>query len=125
MVVEGDGTATAICPADREILAKVAIVLGPELILSAVAVVVAIERMACVIRGVVFRESFVDVELHTRVTGEAVESEVGVALGVVGCSVVDHADEQLALHIRTKGAFDQQVLVSSVALANDKVSTSS
>jgi hypothetical protein len=49
VIVEGNGTTAAICPADRKVLAKVTIVLGPELVLGAIAVVVAVERVACIV----------------------------------------------------------------------------
>lgn len=89
MVVESDGAATAVGPSDRPVLAEIAVVLGPQFVLGAIAVVVAVERLACVIRGVVVCEGFDDVELDEWVLGEAVEGEVGVAGGVIFRRVVD------------------------------------
>lgn len=89
MVVESDGATTAVGPSDRPVLAEIAVVFGPQFVLGAVAVVVAVERLACVIRGVVVCEGFDDVELDEWVLGEAVEGEVGVAGGVIFRRVVD------------------------------------
>ena len=89
VVVESDGTAAAACPPDRPVLAEVAVVLGPQLILGTVAVVVAVERLASIVGRIVLCKSFDNVELDEWVLGEAVKSEVGVAGGVVFRSVVD------------------------------------
>lgn len=43
MVVESDGAAAAVGPADGPVLAEIAVVLGPQFVLGAVAVVVAVE----------------------------------------------------------------------------------
>lgn len=50
---------------------------------------VAVERLAGVVGGVVVCEGFDDVEFYEWVLGEAVEGEVGVAGGVVFRGVVD------------------------------------
>jgi len=89
VVVESDGTAAAVGSPDGPVLAEVAVVLGPQFVLGAVTVVVAVERLACVIRRVVVRERFYDVELDEWVLREAVKSEVGVAGGVVFRGIVD------------------------------------
>jgi hypothetical protein len=91
VVVERDSSSAAICPTDGKVLAEVTVVLGPELVLGAVAGVVAVEGVACVVGGVVLGESFVYVELHAWVACEAIEGKVGVALRVVVCSVIDDA----------------------------------
>lgn len=74
MVVEGDGATAAIRPPDREVLAQVAIVLGPELVLSAIAVMVAVERMGCVVGRIVRGEGIHNIEFYARIAGEAIES---------------------------------------------------
>ena len=89
MVVESDGTAAAVRPSDRPVLAEVAVVLGPELVLGTVAVVVAVERLASIVGRVVLCERFYDVELDEGVLGEAVESEIGVARRIVLRGVVN------------------------------------
>jgi hypothetical protein len=91
VVVECDGAAAAVGSPDGPVLAEVAVVLGPQFVLGAVAVVVAVERLACVIRRIVVCERFYDVELDEWVLREAVKSEVGVAGGVVFRGVVDDA----------------------------------
>ena len=89
VVVESDCAAAAVGSPDGPVLAEVAVVFGPQFVLGAVAVVVAVEGLACVIGGVVVCERFYDVELDERVLGEAVKGEVGVARGVVFRGVVD------------------------------------
>jgi hypothetical protein len=97
VVIESDGPTAAIRSADAEVLAQVTVVFGPELVLRAVAGVVAVEGVAGVVRGVVFGEGVHDVEFYAGVTREAVEGHVRVALGIVVCSVVDDADLRLAV----------------------------
>lgn len=92
MIVERDSPSAAIRPTDGKVLAEVTVVLGPELVLGAVAGVVAVEGVACVVGGVVLGESFVYVELHAWVAREAIEGKVGVTLRVVVCRVIDHAN---------------------------------
>jgi len=89
VIVESDGAATAACPPDGPVLAEIAVVLGPQLILGTVAVVVAVERLASIVGRVVLCERFYDVELDEGVLGEAVESEIGVARRIVLRGVVN------------------------------------
>ena len=121
MVVESDSTATAACPPDRPVLAEVAVVLGPQLILGTVAVVVAVERLASIVGRIVLCESFDNVELDEWVLGEAVKSEVGVAGGVVFRSVVDDTALVLADVLSSGQVEDEQIRASFIALASDKV----
>jgi hypothetical protein len=88
MVIESDGATPAVCPSDGEVLAQVAVVFGPQLVLGAVGGVVAVEAVGGVVGGVVGCEGFDDVEFDKRVLGEPVEGEVGVSGGVVVGSVV-------------------------------------
>lgn len=88
MVVERDRPASAVRSANGPVLSQGTVILRPQLVLSAVRVVVAVERVASVVGGVVFCECLYDVELDERVVGEAVESKVGVAGWVVVCCVV-------------------------------------
>lgn len=76
MVVESDGAAAAVRPSDRPVLAKVTVVLGPELVLSTVTVVVSEEGLAGVVGGVVCCEGLYDVELNERVLRESIQGEV-------------------------------------------------
>lgn len=91
VVIEGDGSAAAVCSPDGPVLAKVAVVFGPQLVLCAIAVVVAVEGLAGVVGGVVLGEGFHNVEFYPWVAGEAIEGKVGVSLRVVVGCVVDHA----------------------------------
>jgi hypothetical protein len=88
VVVESDGAAPAVRAADGEVLAQVAVVFGPELVLGAVGGVVAVEAVGGVVGGVVGCEGFDDIEFDKGVLGEAVEGEVRVAGWVVVGSVV-------------------------------------
>lgn len=91
MIVESNSSATAICAANRPVLAQGTVVFRPQFVLGAVTDVVAVEGLACVVGGVVFCEGFDDVEFYERVVGEAVEREIGVACGVVVRCVVYYA----------------------------------
>lgn len=76
MVVESNGAAAAVRPSDRPVLAEVAVVFGPELVLGAVAVVVSKERLAGVVRRVVCCEGLYDVELNEGVLRESIQGEI-------------------------------------------------
>jgi hypothetical protein len=95
VVVESDSSSAAIRPTNGKVLAEVTVVLGPELVLGAITGVVAVEGVACVVGGVVLGESFVYVELYAWVACEAIEGKVGIALRIVVCRVIDHADTWL------------------------------
>jgi hypothetical protein len=96
MVVEGDGSTAAICPPDREILAKVTIVFGPKFVLSAITVVITVKGVACVIGGIVFGKGLHDIEFYPWIACETIESKVRVSLRIVVCSEVDHSSMVLA-----------------------------
>lgn len=98
MIVESDGPASTIRAADRPVLAKSTVVFRPQFVLSAVADVVTVEGVACVVGGVVFCKGFDDVEFYERVVGEAVEGEVGVACWVIVCRVVDYTARRSGHH---------------------------
>jgi hypothetical protein len=91
MIVERNGTTATIGPSDGPVLTKVAVVLGPELVLGTVTVVVAVEGMARIIRRIVLCKRLDDIELYSWVAREAIESKIGVALGIVVGGIVDHA----------------------------------
>ena len=127
VVVESDGAAAAVGPADGKVLAQVAVVFRPQLVLGAVAGVVAVEGMAGVIGGVVGRKGFDDVEFDKGVVGETVEGQVGVSGGVVGCGVIYHSlrgwlagwlDGWMMWWVKR---VDEQILASTVAFAGDEV----
>jgi hypothetical protein len=103
MVVEGDGTSATIRPPNREVLAKITVVFGPELVLCAVAGVVAVEGVAGVVGGIVLGECVHDVEFYAGVACEAVEGEVGVSLGVVVGGVIDHTDACMFSEVKKEG----------------------
>jgi hypothetical protein len=96
VVIESDGPTTPVRPAHRKILAEVAVVLGPELVLGAIAIVVAVERVACIVGWVVLGECLDNVKLYARIACEAIKSKVRVSLRVVVGSIVDHAEIYLA-----------------------------
>jgi hypothetical protein len=96
VVVESNGTAATIRSADAEVLAQITVVFGPQLVLGAVAGVVAVERVACVVGRIVFGEGVHDVEFYAGVACEAIQGEVGITLRVVVCRVVDDAEVYLA-----------------------------
>lgn len=73
MVVESDCAGAAVGAAHGPVLAQVAVVFRPELVLGSVGVVVAVEGLACVVRGVVGGEGFDHVKFYKGVVGEAVE----------------------------------------------------
>jgi hypothetical protein len=97
MVVESNRTAPAVGPADGKVLAEIAVVFGPELVLGAVGGVVAVEAVGGVVGGVVGCEGFDDVEFDEGVLGEAVQGEVGVSCGVVVGGVVDYSGGEVSL----------------------------
>lgn len=70
-----------------------------------------------------FCERFYDVELNERVLGEAVESEVRVAGGVVFRGVVDDTAWMSADESSSDRVEDEQVRASFVALASDEVAS--
>ena len=123
MVVESDYTAAAFGSPDGPVLAEVAVVLGPQLILCIVTVVVAVERLTSIIRRVVFCKCFYHVELDEGVLGEAVESEIGAAGEVALCGVVDNTAWMLADVFSSDQMEDEQIWASFLALASHEVTS--
>lgn len=121
VVVEGDGAAAAVRSTNGPVLAEVAVVLGPELVLGAVAVVVAVERLGGVVGWVMSGEGFDDVELDSRVAGEAVESKVRVASRVVFSRVIDNPKQGSAREGFARQRVNSQVLASPIAFSSNKV----
>jgi hypothetical protein len=91
MVVESNRTPTAICSSYRPVLPQVPVVFRPQLVLRAIAVVISVERLPCVVGRVMGCKRLDDVEFYAGIAREAIECEIGVALGIVVGGVVDDA----------------------------------
>ena len=76
MVIESNSATAAIGSPNGPILAKVTVVLGPELVLCSIAIVIAVEGLCRIVRRIVLCKRLHNVEFYSWVACEPVQSQI-------------------------------------------------